>query len=379
MKLTYFVHDLNDPAVWRRVRMLRDGGATVSLLGFTRGAVLQASDAICLGATRNARMVHRSFAVLRAGLGAGAWRAAVAGAEVILARQLEMLLLAALARRRFAPRARLVFECLDVHRLMLADGAAGRALRWLEGALLDRSDQLLVSSPAFVEAYFARVHAALPPVRLVENRVLTSELAMPAATAHPPGHPWRIGWFGVIRCRASLEMLARLVRRFPGQVEVIIRGRPSRDAVPDFDAIVAATPGLHFLGPYDRAADLAAIYADVHYVWAIDFYEAGANSTWLLPNRLYEGGAFGAIPIADRAPETGAWLAARQVGIRLDDPIEPALAAFIAGLTPARHEANLAAMRRLPRAAFVCDAAGCRDLAAALAVPRPPHAGRPAA
>jgi hypothetical protein len=67
------------------------------------------------------------------------------------------------------------------------------------------------------------------------------------------------------------------------------------------------------------------------------------------------------------------------VGIRLDNPIEPALTAFVAGLTPTRHEADLAAMRRLPRTAFVCDAAACRDLAAALAVPRPPHAGRPAA
>ena len=37
MKLVYFVHDLNDPAVHRRVRMFHAAGAAVSLVGFYRG------------------------------------------------------------------------------------------------------------------------------------------------------------------------------------------------------------------------------------------------------------------------------------------------------------------------------------------------------
>lgn len=370
MKIAYFVHDLGDPAVRRRVQMLRSGGAEVRLLGFTRGAT-PGDGELCLGRTRNARMLQRSLAVLRASLGAGKWRAAVAGADVIMARQLESLALAALARRRFAPAARLVFECLDIHRMMLGRGAVGRGLRRVEGMLLARTDQLLVSSPAFLRAYFAVVHAELPPVRLVENQILASELTMPPAPARPAGPPWRIGWFGVIRCRESLAMLARLVRRFPGQVEVVIRGRPARDAVPEFDAVVADTPGLGFHGPYDRGRELARIYADVHYAWAIDFYEAGGNSRWLLPNRLYEAAAFGAIPIAEAGTETARWLAAHGVGVCLDDPVEPALANFVAGLSEPRLRADRAAMRRLPYADLVCDAAACRDLAAALTRPRP--------
>ena len=36
MKLAYFVHDLADPAVTRRVRMLQAGGAEPVVLGFRR-------------------------------------------------------------------------------------------------------------------------------------------------------------------------------------------------------------------------------------------------------------------------------------------------------------------------------------------------------
>ena len=36
MRITYFVHDLSDPAVTQRVRMLRAAGGQVKLLGFRR-------------------------------------------------------------------------------------------------------------------------------------------------------------------------------------------------------------------------------------------------------------------------------------------------------------------------------------------------------
>jgi hypothetical protein len=370
MKLAYFVHDLHDPAVHRRMGMLHTGGADVSLLGFTRGAappdIGEAERVLCLGQTYNARMAQRIAAVLRAARAIDRCRDEVAGADVILARQLETLVLAAIARRRFAPGARLVFECLDIHRLMLTRGPIGRLLRMIEGYLLRRCDLLLVSSPAFATSYFANAHPDLPPVRVVENRILSSELTMSAGDRVPPGPPWRIGWFGVIRCRRSLDILARLVRRFSGNVEVIIRGRPARDAIPDFDAIIAATPGLHFLGPYDRATDLAAIYADVHFVWTIDYYEAGANSTWLLPNRLYEGGVYGAVPIALRGVETGQWLIRQEAGICLDEPLSDSLAAFVANLDPDGYVAARAAMQRIPQDAFICDTAACHDLMGAL-------------
>src|SRR5271167_361389 len=118
MNLIYFVHDLNDPAVHRRVRMLHAGGAVVSLLGFYRGEPpleVDGAVALPLGRTSDARLWQRTVAVLGAALSAPRWRSLFAKADAILARQLETLVLAALARRLLMPSAPLIFECLDIH------------------------------------------------------------------------------------------------------------------------------------------------------------------------------------------------------------------------------------------------------------------------
>jgi len=186
------------------------------------------------------------------------------------------------------------------------------------------------------------------------------------AAGPPPQPPWRIGWFGVIRCSRSLRLLAELARRMPGRIEVVIRGRPSRNVIRDFDALVAATPGLAFLGAYDRHTDLAAIYADVHFTWAMDFYEAGLNSDWLLPNRLYEGSVHGAVPLALRSVENGRWLEHRRCGVCLDEPLDESLPNFFALLDSAGYARERRALAQVPLADLVDDAASCERFAAAL-------------
>jgi hypothetical protein len=376
MNLVYFVHDLNDPAVHRRVRMLHAGGAKVSLLGFYRGtppAHVDNAIPLPLGRTTDARLWQRALAVLGAALSTPRWRSRIAGADAILARQLETLVLAALARRLLAPAAPLIFECLDIHRLMGASNPGGRLLRAIERRLLPRCQRLVVSSPHFVRAHFARVHQRLPEVTLVENKALAFEFDAPQpmrdgppAPPRRPAPPWRIGWFGVIRCARSLRILADLARAFPGQVEIIIRGRVATSVLPDLDAVVAATPGLSFGGPYDRARDLPHLYRDVHFAWAIDFYEAGSNSDWLLPNRLYEAGLFGAVPIACHDVATGAWLAERGVGALLDGDPAQSVQTFIRTLDDTRYGALQAGLAALPRSDFLYTRDHCRELVATL-------------
>ena len=372
MRLAYLVHDLADPAVARRLDMLAPHLSDAVVIGFHRGAVPPATvagwPAVPLGQTEDAQLGKRILSVLQARLRLGEIGQHVRGATVVMSRQLETLVLARTARTRFAPGAMLVQECLDVHRLLVGRSWKSAVLRRLEGWLLRGCDLLLVSSQAFVREHLAPAHgAALPPVMLVENKVLAMELAgQVVAPERPAGPPWRIGWYGVIRCRQSLLLLAALARRMHGQIEVEIRGRPARNVIPDFDAVVAATPGLSFLGPYDRRRDLAAMYRGVHFAWAIDYYEAGANSDWLLPNRLYEGSLHGAVPITLARTETGRWLAGRQAGVLLQEPLEAALPAFFAGLDVAGYTAAAAAIAAIPRGDLVEDGTA---LAAALLQP----------
>jgi succinoglycan biosynthesis protein ExoL len=376
MNIAYFVHNLNDPAVHRRVRMLHTGGATVTLIGFFRGdrpTQVEGCTPIVLGRTHDARLVQRLVATARAGLGIGRHRRLLAGADVMMARQLEMLAVASRARRLFAPAATLVYECLDIHRLMIASGAVGWAMRRVEERLLGKCQLLVVSSAGFLREYFAKFHDRMPPVLVLENKMLSQEIAdAPAmrALARPPGPPWRIGWFGNIRCSKSLAILSELTQLLPGRVEVVIRGRPAYTAVPDFDKTVSAHPGIAFLGPYDRSRDLPRIYGEVHFTWAIDFFEAGGNSDWLLPNRIYEGSLFGAVALALASVETGRWLADHGVGVLASEPFVPSLARYFGELDEAGYLAARAAVDRLPLGALMDDSSDCERLVQALGRPR---------
>jgi succinoglycan biosynthesis protein ExoL len=360
MNVVYFVHDLNDPAVHRRLEMLSQAGAVVTLLGFRRGAwhapTVIASQVIDLGTTESGRMVARIRSVLFAALRRRRWEKALHGADMVIARNLECLALAVIGRRG---NLMLAYECLDIHRLMLGSGLAGRLLRALEFHLMRRCKTLVVSSPAFVEKYFKTHHKWTPETVLLENRVLASEVPASPTIRIAAGPPWRIGWFGVIRCARSLHLLRDLLLALPGQMEVIIRGRPARDVIPGFDLAVADTPGMSFLGPYDRRYDLSSIYGAVHFTWAMDFYEAGGNSDWLLPNRLYEGGLYEAVALAAASSETGRWLRHRNAGVVLEEPLSRELYTLFSTLDAAAYNS---VERRISRTDLVYDATDCRTI-----------------
>jgi succinoglycan biosynthesis protein ExoL len=369
-KIVYFVHDLSDPAVNRRLRMFRAEPAELVLIGFRRSrTAVRTIDGIVpidLGRTQDRRLARRVGSVLNALATLHRHRDALQHATVIVARQLEMLVIADAARRHFSPQAPLVYECLDIHRLMTARGPAGSLLRRLEAAMLRRCALLVVSSPAFLNAYFEPVHRRLPQTCLLENKVLASEVGSDGSDENADGPmrtgpPWRIGWYGGLRCMYSLRLLTALVKRLPGQVEVVIRGKPDRAEMPRFDEIVAAAPGIAFGGPYDLRQELRGMYSAVHFAWTVDFSDAAANSKWLLPNRLYEGGWHGAVPIAFRPTQTGQWLAKFGAGILLDEPIAESLAEFFRTLDSSRYLVEKAAFSRVPATALIYDDRDCRE------------------
>jgi len=374
IRLAYFVHDLGDPAVARRLAMLRPYLASAIIIGFHRAAtppaLVEGWPVLALGRTKDGKLRQRAVAVVQNLFLLPQLRRHLAGTDVIMARQLEMLTLATAARRIHAKSAALVYECLDIHRMMLGTGAASAALRFAEGRLLHAAELLVVSSPAFVEEYFTPRHNFLPPVCLIENKVLQEEIIHGTSAPLPPGPPWRIGWYGVLRCRRSLKLLIALSNALPGQIIVELRGRPARAAIPDFDTLVAAAPHVIFHGAYDRQRDLADMYRSIHFTWAIDFYEAGQNSAWLLPNRLYEGGAYGAVPLAMAGVETGRWLARENAGILFGDSLAEELLAFFSNLSPRAYAATRENLQSIPATHWIDDGTDTQRLLAALTMPQ---------
>jgi succinoglycan biosynthesis protein ExoL len=337
--ILYLVHDLTDPAVTRRVVMLTAGGARMRVAGFRREgrpapAILGAGAPVDLGETQDGRFLHRVAAVGRAALGIGKALDDMPTPAVVIARNLEMLALARRAVASFQPKPTIVYECLDIHRLMLGQGAVPTTLRAVERRLAADAALLVTSSPAFLREYFEPHGQIDAPVVILENKVLQLESGRvePPLSRSAIDRPWVIGWFGALRCRRSLAVLKAFAVRMNGAVEIVLRGRPAYREIPDFDDQVRGVPHLRFEGAY-RPEDLPAHYAEVDFCWAIDFFEAGQNSEWLLPNRLYESGARGVPAIARAGTETARFLEARGIGMILGEVSTEALASRFGALT----------------------------------------------
>lgn len=339
MNVLYLVHDLADSAVRKRIKMLKAGNAIVSVAGFVReqssGAVdIEGCQPIVLGTTRDGKFGDRVLKVL---FSRSVTQLHNQKYDVIIARNLEML---ALARRvTFSSRSatRIVYECLDIHRIMLNQGTLGKFARAVERWLLRSTSMLITSSPAYLTNYFKPKQQLTKPVLLVENKVLDLEQndATAVTERNSSAAPaWRIGWFGILRCRKSLAILSAFSRMMDGKVQVVLRGKPAYQEFDNFDAEVAAEPYLSFEGAYKSPEDLKSIYEDVDFIWAIDFFEEGLNSSWLLPNRIYEGCRYGRVPIAVNGTETANFLKNSAIGLTVKEATPEVLRDIFSQITP---------------------------------------------
>jgi succinoglycan biosynthesis protein ExoL len=360
-RIAFFGHDAADAAVRRRVRGFLDDGLEVT--GFMmrrRDPGTLDWDNVDLGETRDGAFVQRIRQVFAGARRAAADRAKLAAADVIYARNLDMLACAFLARRHAGLVTPVIYESLDVHRLLTRSDLVGKAMRRLERSLLKHTVGLIVSSPGFIRNHFEKHYAGDYRAFLVENRLAPgasygARPGVPGPGASGATRPLRLGWVGNLRCKRSFELLCQLADQFPDQLEVRLHGVPSRTEIAVFEPLIDVRPNMTFFGRYRSPEDLAGIYDNLDVVWAGDFMEAGYNSVWLLPNRIYEGGYYCTPSIAPSRTETAAWLTQHECGILVDEPLDQTLPQLIASLVADRGPIaeRAAALARAPENTFI--------------------------
>lgn len=338
-----FGHDAHDSTVRKRIAGFRDAGRRV--IGFTfartRPEDARPLDAfwenVPLGTTRDRNYARRLPALAAALPRVMRHAKALREARVIYARNIDMMALAMAAKRLSRSRATLAYEVLDVQRVFLREDALGRAFRAAERRALAEADCLVVSAPAFVSRYFEPVQAYGGPWRLLENKIPAARIAaapdrFARVLRHPPlDGPVVLGWFGVLRCARSLDLLEEIATRLGARVRIVLRGKLAEEDISRarLAAAEARCANLVFEGAYASPDDLADLYGGVHYTWALDYSDAGANSDWLLPNRLYEGGYFGAPTLAREGTEVGRRVVAEDLGLALPEPPVEAVCALV--------------------------------------------------
>lgn len=330
MRISYFGHDSSDAAIRKRVHTFETCGCDVhGFMNKRPGGGDPDWPNFELGETENGAYFNRIWSVFRGASRAARHKQTLIASDLIVARNLDMLATAFLTKRLTGLATPVVYECLDVHRLLCRQDILGWVARKFEGAFLKRSRGVMVSSPAFVEQHFERHYKGSYRAFLVENR-LSAGFARSASrptrqTDTEPGGPLRLGWVGILRCQRTLDLMVRVAQAFGDAIQIRVHGKPDLWSVPTFHETIAPFDNITFSGAYKAPEDLPDIYGQLDLIWAGDFMEAGLNSKWLLPNRIYEGGYFGIPSLAPAETQTGNWVRETKSGFVIPEPIEEAL------------------------------------------------------
>lgn len=362
-RLAFFGHDARESTIIKRVESLRLHGCHVTTFMFARkrfeNANWQAWDHVHLGYTVDRNYARRLPKLLIGLLRTVPHLKALRNADAIYARNIDMMLLALAARTLARSKAPLAYEVLDIQRAFLGGRAVNRVFRAVERMLLRRTSLLVVSSPDFMTQYFEPLQGYRGEWHLLENKIAAKQLGSvvrpPAEAAKPAGPPWVIGWFGTLRCTKSLAILSEVADRLGDRVRIYLRGRPSEEDLPLslIEETVRGRPNMAFEGPYRNPADLADIYGRVHFSWCVDFLDDGTNSTWLLPNRLYEGGYFGTVALACARTATGRKVDRDGLGVVLEQPLAQSVSAFLERLDAHDYAEYRTKVEDLPRSLFL--------------------------
>ena len=314
---------------------------------------------IHLGNTYNRRYVQRAWAIVRAFGIVWRHRRRLREAGCLYVINPDNAFIALFGRLVCGRRVPLVVEIADIQPAMTQGGLKARFLRTLEKFVLRRSQLLLTTSPGFLRNYFEPVQNYSGPSFLLENKVYPSAALIAARqprTAPAQGAVWTIGFFGVLRCERSIEIICRLADAFPDRLRFVLRGVPAGIDEVDFRKNIASRPGICYGGPYSYPADLPSMYAGVDFNWCFDFSAAGANSAWLLPNRIYEGGLFHCPALAYEGTETEAWLRSHGLSITFGEDLFQKLYNFFSNLTIADWEKLRARCAEAPDELFAGEA-----------------------
>ena len=368
-RIAFFGHDAADAAVRRRVKSFVGDGLEVTGFMMRRRDSDPEWENVDLGKTRDGAFLQRIAQVFKGARKAAAHREKLADADLIYARNLDMLACAFLAKRYAKLDTPVIYESLDVHRLLVREDIVGRTVRFLERSLLKRSRALVVSSPGFIKNHFERYYAGQYKAYLVENRLSADAAFGPrprgeVCSESAASKKITLGWVGNLRCQRSFNLLCALADAFPHAVEVHLHGLPARTEIPVFEPEIDARQNVRYFGSYQSPEDLSGIYASLDVVWAGDFMEAGYNSVWLLPNRIYEGGYYATPSIAPAGTETAAWLQRHGCGFVVEEPLETELPKLIEKLVSDRSEITryVNVLNALPEDIFVQPAGFMRDV-----------------
>ncbi|WP_038973328.1 hypothetical protein [Bradyrhizobium genomosp. III] len=213
------------------------------------------------------------------------------------------------------PKLTIVWDISDINPHLLGNSLKAKVLRQIERLLLSRANWLLLTSPEFHDKYYDS--------RVPENKICVIENYLSASLREtnsrplPRLTPFKVVYTGIFRSEKLLRILREVAAELGTEVEFHLFGYCSATVDEKLLEDVATEPNVTVHGKY-AMPDLADIHAECHLIFGLLDEDADLNERWLLPNRIYQAGAFQRPILANRKTFTGQTVLARHLGTVCD-------------------------------------------------------------
>jgi succinoglycan biosynthesis protein ExoL len=362
LSVIVFSHDLQDARFHKRLRIFADAGFSVRWFAYDRNRQTGAGNDILasmpgnvLGKAHDAQYAHRIIGMARSL--ARLLRPGVLPhkVDIIYCINLDNLLVAIMAKIIRRHQCRIVYEVADIQPVLLRRDAVGRILRTIERWCLKKTSLVVYTSESYLSEFLRKVQGYQGPSFFLENKIYPAPFQQAVHPDSAPGSPFRIGFFGQLKCRRTFEMIHQLAAAFPKKLRFILRGYPNDLLRPSFERLISTLPNIIYEGPYNYPSDLPMIYGSVDLCWGFDFCSPGANSKWTLANRLYEAGFFGIPILVEDNTAGGNYVLRTGSGWVFPNPLEESLSAFFSRIEAAEIQAKKDYTAQLDKNLFVLD------------------------
>lgn len=237
--------------------------------------------------------------------------------DVLYAFGLDMVLLAfisSMGRKQI-----IVYEVADIRSIMIGTGIVSIAIRAIERLITKKIKKIVVTSDVFIEEYFEPIQniTRADLFAVIENKVNFPLKTIDKTIKKKNYGPIVIGYFGMIRCLRSWEILNKLATDNPEQFEVVIFGKIRIASIIEQSSM---PNNIKFYGEYNWPDDLENIYGTVDVVWACYPFseESIGNWQWAKTNRFYESCAFQKTLITQNGSADSKLVTAYKLGVIVD-------------------------------------------------------------
>jgi succinoglycan biosynthesis protein ExoL len=230
-------------------------------------------------------------------------------------------------------RPKVIYEVPDIQKFQYKNKLVSKLIQWLERRALRIVDLMIVTSPEFITGYYDQfIRCILPEVQVLENKVhLNLEKKQPSYQdtsiqgvetldlTHAEKDQITIGYFGLLRCSTTLDLLLQLAQE-SDRFKIVIRGFFLAHTAHYAAKIEQANHNIIYLGRYASPDDLPLIYSEIDVSWIAYPYsqESVGNWKWARTNRYYEAGFFQKPMIALQGTPDGQNVSHYNLGISVD-------------------------------------------------------------